>query len=78
MSVKLTVLKSPRRALPADLPQELRNLASRVECGDVTEMVVAYCSGSDGDYEYMFPSSLQESLLLATLLQARCIDRYRT
>jgi hypothetical protein len=76
MSAKLTLLNAPQKALPADLPQALRNLASRVECGEVTEMVIAYVAGDE--YEYMFPSSLTESLLLATLLQARCIDRYRT
>ena len=61
--------------LPADLPRRLREMADDVESGRVTAMVVAYVF--DGSYEYLWPSSLNDSLIISTLAQARAIDRYR-
>ena len=65
----------PLRALPADLPDRLRELAVYVESGRVTEMIVGYVC--DGNYEFLWPSSLLDSLTLATLAQANAVDRLR-
>ena len=59
--------------MPGDFPSILRDLAGSVEKGQVTEFVCA--AVIDGNYEFLFPSSLADSLLLATLLQHRCITR---
>lgn len=69
--VKLT-LPNP---LPADLPEKLRDLANRVEAGTITEMTVCYLEG--GYYNYLWPSSLTNSLIMTTLAQAAALDRYR-
>lgn len=70
------VVELPRQQkLPDDLPELLRKLADRVEAGTVTDMVVAYVE--DDHYEYLWPSPLDDSLIICTLAQARAIDRYR-
>ena len=69
------VALSPPRLLPRDLPATLRDLADRVERGDVTEMVVGFCE-RDG-YEFLWPSSLHQSLILCVMLQQTAIDRMR-
>lgn len=70
----LVELKPPS-PLPPDLPAQLRALADRVETGLVTEMVIGWVER--GDYSFLWPSSLNDSLILATLLQATAIDKYR-
>jgi hypothetical protein len=46
-----------------------------VEAGRVTAMVVGYvCEDS---YEFLWPSSLTESLTITALLQASAWDRFR-
>jgi len=69
--VKLT----PPNPLPPDLPEKLRELADRVEAGKVTAMTATFLE--DGYYNYLWPSSLTESLIMATLAQAQALDRYR-
>ena len=71
---KITQLKQMSK-LPADLPGRLRQMADDVEAGSVTAMVVGYVC--DDKYEFMWPSSLIESLTIATLLQASALDRFR-
>jgi hypothetical protein len=70
----ITTLK-PLPHLPADLPDRLRRLVDDVEAGRVTSMVVAYVY--DGAYEFLWPSSLVDSMTLTTLAQASAIDRMR-
>jgi hypothetical protein len=71
---KITQLK-PVPALPPDLPGRLRQMADDVEAGRVTAMVVGYvCEDS---YEFLWPSSLTESLTITALLQASALDRFR-
>ena len=70
----VTTLK-PLPQLPPDLPDRLRELADDVEAGRVTSMVVAYVL--DGGYAFMWPSSLVDSLTLATLAQASALERMR-
>jgi hypothetical protein len=66
---------APLPALPPDLPGRLRQLADDVEAGRVTAMVVAYVC--DDCYEFLWPSSLTESLTITTLAQASALDRLR-
>lgn len=72
--MSLTVIKSPPR-LPLGLADDLRELARKVESGELTEFVAAYVVNEN--YEMMFGSSLGDSLVLSTLLQSRCIDRFK-
>lgn len=64
---------NPNR-LAGDLPGILRDLADAIEEGQVTSFVAAM--ERDGEYEFLLPSSLVDSLTLATLLQRRCTDRF--
>lgn len=63
----IVALKQPLK-LPPDLPDVLRDLADKVASGRVTEMVVAYVI--DDNFEYLWPSSLVDSVTLTTLAQA--------
>lgn len=53
----------------------MRKLADQIEAGEVESLVVACVS--NGNYEFHFPSSLTDSLVLASLLKARCIENFR-
>lgn len=59
--------------LPADFPGILRALADRIESGEVTQFVGLAVSE---EYEFLFPSSLHESLVLASLLQHRAAAKF--
>lgn len=65
----------PAPALPADLPATLRRLADDVEAGKVTAMVVGYVC--DDTYQFLWPSSLTDSMTITTLMQACALDRFR-
>lgn len=65
----------PLPALPPDLPVQLRQMAEDVESGRVTAMIVGYVR--DDRYAFLWPSSLTESLTIATLAQASALDRMR-
>lgn len=58
-----------------DLPATLRELADAVERGEVNEMVFAYVR--DEQYCTEYSASLQDALVLATLLHTTAIDRFR-
>jgi len=61
--------------LPADTAGRLRQLADDVEAGRVTALAVGYVF--EGGYEFLWPSSLLDSMTLSTLMQASAIDRMR-
>ena len=61
---------------PEDLSQRLRELADEVDKGYITGMVVAYVG--DGEYSFVFGTSLSESIVLSTLLKQSSIDRMRS
>lgn len=65
----------PKPALPSDTPAALRRLAEDIEAGTVTELVVAYVQ--DGDYCFLWPSTLIDSITLTTLAQSAAVDRMR-
>jgi hypothetical protein len=61
--------------LPPDLPARLREMADDVEAGRITAMIVGYVC--DDCYEFLWPSSMTDSLTIATLAQASALDRLR-
>jgi hypothetical protein len=60
---------------PGDLPGILREMADAAERGEITSMVMA--SVRRGSYEISMSASLQESLVLATLLHTRTVEKFR-
>lgn len=74
MSDNLIQVQFGRRA-PDDLPGILRELADAAERGEVTAMVMA--SVRNGSYEIGMSASLEQSLVLATLLHTRTVDKFR-
>lgn len=59
-------LVSRKNLIASDTPQVLRNLADKVESGEVTDMILGCVE--NGGYELMRFSNLQESLVLVNLL----------
>jgi hypothetical protein len=57
-----------------DLPGILRDLADAAERGDVTAIVFGYID--QGQYITRQSASLQNALVLSTLLQNRCINAF--
>mgnify|MGYP003442502533 CR=1 FL=1 len=72
--MSVTALK-PLPPLPYDTAARLRELADDVEAGKVTAMAVGYVY--EGCYEFLWPSSIIESMTITTLMQAAAIDRMR-
>lgn len=66
---------TPARKLPADTAAALRLLADQIDSGLVTSIVIAAVAGDT--YEFHMPSSLHDSLVLASLLQTRCLEGFR-
>lgn len=67
-------LLTPVAAMPADFPAALRDLADRVERGEVSSAVVAFCTGH---FEFLWPSSLVDSLVLTDLLHDAALARMK-
>ena len=63
-----------RSTVASDLSKMLRELADKVDRGEVENFVCAY--ENNGEYEFLFPSSLVNSLLLASLLEFRCKQKF--
>ncbi len=61
--------------LPDDLPGRLRELADWVEKGIVTQMVLGFAV--EGEYEFLWPSSLHDSVVLCSMMQQQAIDNMR-
>ena len=60
---------------PSDLSQRLREYADAVDRGEIVDFVASYVQ--NGEYRFMYGASLRECLVMATLLQANCVERYR-
>jgi hypothetical protein len=74
MAVNLIPIQFGKRA-PDDLPGILREMADAAERGEITAMVMA--SVRNDVYEISMSASLQESLVLATLLHTRAVDKFK-
>lgn len=64
-----------RPKAPNGLADDLRALADAVDKGECTGAVVASVKG--GEWEFIYADSLVDCLVMATLLQQKCIDRLR-
>ena len=60
---------------PADLSKQLRDLADAIDRGEITALVAAMVRGQE--FEFVYGASIRDGMELATLLQARSIERYR-
>ncbi len=68
-------LAPKRQPLDDDIAQQLRDLAARVDAGEVECVVVGYTTADA--HKYLLPGPLCSSLLLADLLHSRTMQRYR-
>ncbi len=60
---------------PEGLSTTLRDLADRVDAGQVTDMVIAYV---DADcYEFVYAASKINCIAMSSMLQRQCLDRMK-
>lgn len=72
MTLSVVKIEPKKSALPSDFPDILRKLADRIEAGEVTAFVgVAVAE----EYEYLWPMSLCDSVMLTSLLNHRALQR---
>lgn len=74
MSENIIEAKFGARVAP-DLPGILRELADAAERGEITAMVLAYIR--EGDYITQHSASLQNGLVLASLMHARALEKFK-
>ena len=60
---------------PDNLAADLRKIADAVDRGEITAMVAAFVE--KGEYSFHYAASISSGLELATLLQHRCLERYK-
>lgn len=60
---------------PSDLSASLREVADAIDRGEVTSLVAAMVRG--GEFSFVYGAGVRDGLELATLLQARSLERYR-
>lgn len=60
---------------PADLSRNLRDIADAIDRGEVTALVAGLVY--NGGYEFVYGASYSACLELATLLQHRCIEKFK-
>lgn len=75
-TLKIVSLPLYRKAINTDFPLRLRELADCAARGEIDSAVVAYV-GPDGAFNFLWPSSLTDSLVLAAMLQGLALDRMR-
>ena len=63
----------PARKLPEDFGDVLRKLATRCDAGEIHGFVGLAMSDQ---YEFLWPSSLHDSLVLSSLLQHRAAAKF--
>lgn len=73
MDAEISLNAGPKA--PPDLSREVREIADAIDRGEVTALVAALVRGSE--FSFVHGASIRDCLELATLLQARCIERYR-
>lgn len=71
MTPRLVALHKP----PSDLSRRLRELADLADAGELTDAVMAYTWKDER--HFMYATSLNDGLILATMLQSNCLDRLR-
>lgn len=58
----------------SDLARQLRDMADAVERGEIVDFVASYIQR--GEYQTFYAAALDQSLVLASLLLRRCVDRF--
>ncbi len=64
----------PRSSMPSDTADLLREIADRIDAGEVSNLVAAYVDV--GGYQILMASTPQDGLVLSTLLHRRCTDKF--
>lgn len=59
----------------SDLAALLRDLADKVERGEITDMITAYVGANS--YSFTYAASDHDCVVLSSMLQQNCIDRMR-
>jgi hypothetical protein len=74
VSADLTVIAGKfGKQAPSDLAQRLRELADAADRGELVDMVACYTQ-SEG-IDFLFATSMMNSIALATMLQQRAVQR---
>lgn len=71
---KIVSLLPAMRALPDETPKLLREMADQIEAGEITALAMAYVQ--NGEYMLTRHSSLESTLVLATLLKDFTIRQF--
>ncbi len=73
----MPVLALAPKTQPLDegIAQQLRDLAARIDAGEIECVVVGYTTADS--HKYLFPGPLCSSLLLTDLMHNRAMERYR-
>lgn len=60
---------------PEGLSTTLRDLADRVDAGNVTDMVLSYVDNDH--YEFVYAASKINCIVMSSMLQRECLDRMK-
>lgn len=63
------------KKIDAELSRTLREIADAVDRGEVVEMVASYIH--ENEYKFVYGASLADCLVLVSLLQHRCVQRFK-
>lgn len=58
-----------------ELVKTLREIADAAERGEAVDLVAAYTHANE--YKFVYGASLTDSLVLVSLLQSRCVERFK-
>lgn len=72
MGLQVVELKTKKSDIPSDFPGILRKIADRIEAGEITAFVGMAVSE---EYEFLWPMSLCDSVMLSSLLNHRALER---
>lgn len=71
-------LPKPESKGDPNLPKILRDLADKVERGEVVDYIAAYVDNSNGGrYTTEVSTSISDSIVLSSLLWQTCVDKLR-
>lgn len=72
MGLQIVELKAKKSDIPSDFSGILRKLADRIDAGEITAFVGVAVSE---EYEFLWPMSLCDSVMLSSLLNHRALER---
>ena len=62
---------------PADLAPRLREIADQIDRGDVGGFIAVYTDGKDGDYNFVWASSLFNAVGMSAMLHHEALRKMR-